>query len=653
MIAPRSIQVIIPALNEAKSLPGVLERLRLLGFSRIRVVDNGSRDGTAEVARAAGAEVLHETVRGYGQACWTGMQALPEEVEWVLFCDADGSDALEELPELLRAADEGGGADMVLGNRAATPAGRAVMSPPQRWGNRLATFLIWLGWGHRYRDLGPMRLVRRAALDRISMEDRGFGWTIEMQLRAVELGLGIREVPVAYHRRRAGVSKISGTVRGVVGAGLVILATWLKFFLRKAAVQACLRVASALLLLVGAAAWVPSGDFARNGVLPWFWWGAGFLSAGYVVSWLLRSVSWVWVLGLGLLLRGVLLWMFPGDDVWRYLWEGRILNAGFNPYVLPPSAVELEFLRTPWWSLIQHREITAIYPPLTQALMRLAAMGTGWWLLKGMVVAADLAVVVVLIRRFGTVAASRYAFCPLVLLVFAGGAHFDVWMILAMVGAWIFWDAGRWRWAALAMGTACGIKYVAVPLLAWMAWRVGRTRGPVALVAWIGLALLPTILALCFIPRPWEWTHWVPRDFALYARSADFIPRLLAALWEPSVRMNAIYLFPVAGVAIWVVLRARSLVEAGQGWFLGLLAFSPLVHAWYFTWALPFAAVTGHWGWRFTGMAALVYFQLQQTAFDRQEWLLTWSQWALLWTPLLAGSIWVHWQQRHRTEQVI
>lgn len=225
--------VIIPALNEEAALPRVLRDLRSLGISRIRVVDNGSTDRTASVARELRADVLCEPIRGYGAACWRGMGEMGDGPEWVLFCDADGSDDLSELPRFFAAV--AAGADMVLGNRRASLAGRQAMTPQQNFGNALATTLIRLGWRYRYEDLGPLRLIRRTALERIAMRDRGFGWTVEMQVRAIEERLKIVEIPVGYRRRQAGRSKISGTLVGSVRAGTVILSTIGRLWLRRAA----------------------------------------------------------------------------------------------------------------------------------------------------------------------------------------------------------------------------------------------------------------------------------------------------------------------------------------------------------------------------------------------------------------------------------
>ncbi|MEO0408532.1 MAG: glycosyltransferase family 2 protein [Cyanobacteria bacterium P01_A01_bin.135] len=225
------VLVIIPVRNEVETIPTVIKQLHRLGLRQVRVVDNGSTDGSATAAARAGAEVVEEPQPGYGRACWRGLQQLPEHTEWILFCDGDGSDDLSSLGQWL---PQRHGYDLLLSDRTAMEAGRRAMTPVQRWGNWLATRLIWLGWGHRYRDLGPLRLVRRQALERVAMQDRGFGWTVELQVRAVELGLQIAELPVGYYPRRGGRSKISGTLRGSFQAGTIILTTLGKLYVQQA-----------------------------------------------------------------------------------------------------------------------------------------------------------------------------------------------------------------------------------------------------------------------------------------------------------------------------------------------------------------------------------------------------------------------------------
>lgn len=225
-----SVLVIIPVLNEESTIAAVVQSLQAIGLQQIRVVDNGSCDRSAEVALQAGAEVLYEPIPGYGRACWCGLQEMPAGVQWILFCDGDGSDDVSDLPHFFALSHPPPEApchsfDLILGDRTASPAGRAALTPVQRLGNWLATTLIWWGWGYRYRDLGPMRLIRRSALAEIQMRDRGFGWTVEMQVRAIECGLHICELPVAYQCRKGGQSKIAGTIRGSMRAGIVILST--------------------------------------------------------------------------------------------------------------------------------------------------------------------------------------------------------------------------------------------------------------------------------------------------------------------------------------------------------------------------------------------------------------------------------------------
>ena len=220
----RRCAVVIPARNEADSLPDLLARLEPQGLGALLVVDNGSTDRTSEIARAAGAEIVFEPRAGYGAACAAGLAALAPEIEVVVFLDADLADDPAQLPAILDPI-EAGEADLVIGVRPAALREPGAMTRPQLVGNWLVTGLIWLLWGHSYSDLGPFRAVKREALDRLELRDRRFGWMLEMQVRALEEGFRVKEVEVPYRRRAHGVSKISGTVSGVARAGFSILGT--------------------------------------------------------------------------------------------------------------------------------------------------------------------------------------------------------------------------------------------------------------------------------------------------------------------------------------------------------------------------------------------------------------------------------------------
>ncbi len=229
--------MIIPALNEELALPGVLEALRGTAASVI-VVDNGSIDRTADVARAHGAEVVHEPRPGYGNACLKGIAALRDVPgdDVVAFFDADGSDDPCVLPRLVEPLTSGA-ADMVLASRTLLPGERGALTPAQRMGNRLACYLVSRIWGVRYTDLAPCRALTLEALRGLGMTDRDFGWTVQMQIRAARQGLRIREIPSRYRRRRAGTSKISGTVWGSVRAGHTILSGIARELLRPPATE--------------------------------------------------------------------------------------------------------------------------------------------------------------------------------------------------------------------------------------------------------------------------------------------------------------------------------------------------------------------------------------------------------------------------------
>jgi glycosyltransferase involved in cell wall biosynthesis len=213
------IGVIMPTRNEAAALPKVLSAILPL-VAEVIVVDTASTDGTPEIAAGMGARVVAEPRRGYGRACLAGIAALSPTVDTVLFMDADASDRPEDLPRLLAPIMEEG-AELVIGARS-LDVERGALTPQQRFGNALACRLIRMIWGVSYTDLGPFRVIRRDALDRLQMRDETWGWTVEMQVRAARLGLRVREVPVGY-RRRIGHSKISGTLMGTIKAGWKIL----------------------------------------------------------------------------------------------------------------------------------------------------------------------------------------------------------------------------------------------------------------------------------------------------------------------------------------------------------------------------------------------------------------------------------------------
>jgi glycosyltransferase involved in cell wall biosynthesis len=216
--------LIIPAFNEAESIGLLLELIPRGLFIQVIVVDNGSQDSTATLARAKGAQVVREPRRGYGQACLAGLAQLHPEVSAIAFMDADLADEPADLERLVRFL-EAGDYDLVIGSRVLGNAEPGSLTALQRFGNWLTTLLIKSIWDVSYTDLGPLRILRRDALARLNLCDRSFGWNVEMQAKAAHLRLKVAEIPVSYRRRPYGRSKISGTVWGSLRAGLKILWT--------------------------------------------------------------------------------------------------------------------------------------------------------------------------------------------------------------------------------------------------------------------------------------------------------------------------------------------------------------------------------------------------------------------------------------------
>ncbi|MBW3534149.1 MAG: glycosyltransferase [Gemmatimonadetes bacterium] len=232
--APR-LAVLIPALNEEEALPPLLARLPRPPVDRVVVVDNGSTDATARVARDAGADVVSQPERGYGAACLAGIGHLAgaeRRPEALVFLDADDDEAAARVGELAAPVLEGR-ADLVIGVRRGRGGGTGTLMPHARLGNRLVLGLAALLFGRRWRDLGPFRAVRFDRLLELEMDDRTWGWTLQMQIRAARQGLRVMEVEVPHRARSRGRSKITGSLPTSLRVGARMLWTLARERLRK------------------------------------------------------------------------------------------------------------------------------------------------------------------------------------------------------------------------------------------------------------------------------------------------------------------------------------------------------------------------------------------------------------------------------------
>ncbi len=222
-----NVSLIIPVLNEAACIGALLAELPLAVAHEILVVDNGSTDATAAIARGAGVRVVSEPRRGYGYACAAGAAVASGEV--LVFMDGDGSFVPEQIALLVGAI--AAGADLALGTRMQGGMVAGAMPPHQLHGNRLVAWLVRRIYGVPLTDLGPFRAIRRSLLGQLDMRERTYGWPIEMIVKAARHGATIVELPVGYRPRFAGQSKVGGTVRGTVLATYRILSVTLRYSL--------------------------------------------------------------------------------------------------------------------------------------------------------------------------------------------------------------------------------------------------------------------------------------------------------------------------------------------------------------------------------------------------------------------------------------
>lgn len=404
------------------------------------------------------------------------------------------------------------------------------------------------------------------------------------------------------------------------------------------------------LLVLGAVLLSPNGNVRDVPTLHQFWVAAGVMGAGFALAWRLQAISSIWLWSVAIATRLLLLPMEPGDDVWRYLWEGHIQTLGFSPYHFAPHAPELEPYRTVWWSQINHADVTAIYPPMAQLGFRLlATIAPNLILFKVAFILPDLLTCGLLCRRFGAVRSTLYAWNPMIIYSFAGGAHYDSWFILPLVAAWLIIDQEPslqrsldWVWSALWVGISVAVKWVSLPMLGFLMWRSFRQFKFWQALAIVIIGALPMILAALPFCQP-NTCPLIPTSsvFVSYGRSAELIPHFVAKVWQNSLQTNSVYLFPLALFVLWLTVRATRFQQFAAWYWFGLLTMTPIIHFWYFTWIVPFAVPGQNWGVRLVSLSAFIYFVLPSRVPD---WRLTEPERLLLWLPFILGWLWSVWQ---------
>jgi hypothetical protein len=687
MAGPR-IAVVIPALEEEQAIGAVIGEIPPVVHDVI-VVDNGSRDRTAATARAAGARVVSEPRRGYGHACLAGIAAA-EGADVIVFLDGDHSDYPAQLVEVV-APILGGRADLVIGSR--TRGRREPGAHP--WhavlGTRACVGLMNLLVGSKTTDLGPFRAITAEALRRLDMRDRNYGWTVEMQVKAARRGLRVVEVPVDY-RPRIGRSKVSGTVRGTIGAGAKIVTTILRHALspRGVPAESGAEGPAGLAEPVGrepADSSSPGQDGApRNdkGILAL----SGLVLTGCVLAWALGPpptarigphlasfglafaaylVALTTARGLsrrGLLLclaaaglwRGALVAAPPllSDDVNRYVWEGRVQVHGGNPYRWSdrPESPRWLSLRDSVYEGLNHKEYTAVYPPLfllaTRAVVGFHDSVTA---MKTFLVACEMLTLGALAlllrrRRLPLERLLVLAWSPLALVEIAGSGHNEAFAMLWLVLALLALDADRPFLSALAASAGFLSKYL--PGLVAAAW-VRRYRW------WQVLAggLLAAGLVGVYLDADSRKTMLL--GLSKYAQFWLFNETLFAPLaallgsHHAAVRAGALLTLALALALAW---RRTGPVAAATAVVAASLLLAPNVLPWYALWLLPLLVLRDEpAALLFTGTISLAYvvYPVWQSG---EPWKLGWGWRALEYGPCALVGVRC-WMDRRRMERTV
>jgi alpha-1,6-mannosyltransferase len=418
---------------------------------------------------------------------------------------------------------------------------------------------------------------------------------------------------------------------------------------------------STLVFLSGTIAMIPHGSLHARWNVPPFLAGAVLMLIGFYLALLLKCVPLLIIGSAAVGARVLLLWQAPGDDIYRYIWEGRLLLQNVNPYLHPPDATGLVSFRDAIWDSVQHKTFSAIYPPLAEcSFATLAVVSPSVFFFKIVFAAADLLTGALLWVRYGGQAALFYLWNPLVVYAFAGGGHYDSFFILTVALGWLAWEKGKATESILWIGAAVAFKWMALPILAWAVLRSLRDFGLRAAIINGAAGLAPLLISWTFVGL-WtgEWTWRLhPEKFAEYARSAELIPGIVGWLWEGSRYHNGWFLAPVVvGWAV-VILKARRFTSSAE-WSLFLaLIFSPLVHAWYFTWLMPFAVASRNLGSLLLTSSVFVYFIVYHRLNAEPDlgWMFTPAEIALLWAPFVFGFLWAYlrplnmrWPQRYDT----
>jgi glycosyltransferase involved in cell wall biosynthesis len=603
--------VIIPALNEEESIGNVIRAIQSINPKpeRILVVDNGSTDQTKRVAESEGATVLQEPKRGYGNAClkairWIETREKSDSPEAILFMDADGSDNPLEIPDILTPI-QNKAYDVCIGSRTLGNSEPGSLNPIQIFGNWLATRLLNLFFGYRFTDLGPFRAIRWRTFQDLKMQDRDFGWTIELQTKVAIQKIKCLEIPVSYRNRKAGISKVSGNWKAGFLAGKKILSViFLTAFFHYLEILKAKRFMLFVFLFgLGLPIWSVGIYLERSEFLVYFILvSLSFLSCAYLEN-KFRSHNGKFrgffkiLISLSIALRIPLLFTAPNlsEDYLRYYWDVTVLESGGNPYQYTPIEREellsiqnkgfTEIGEAPSnlipmrndlsWKDMNSREYISFYPTMMQIFTFISNLLPNPWKLislKSAFIFFEIFSILILWKILPDKAKSRilfYAWNPMVILEGVGNLHFEIIMMsFFLLGAYISLllfpnqktKGKESHWELFLKGSFLGASVstklsslVFLPGLFFLPSGLDRNlnqKKKTLSIIWILGLILVFLLPWIYYLIPVIEQQWA-KGLGLYSQYFEFF-----SLWNPLFRSVFTYFgfsYSSSGIFIWLL----------------------------------------------------------------------------------------------------
>jgi glycosyltransferase involved in cell wall biosynthesis len=673
--------VIIPALDEEESLPIIIGKLKSLNSppAKIIIVDNGSSDHTFQVSQDLGVIALQEPNRGYGNACLKGISYIKdlkpsEHPEYLVFMDADGSDDPEDIANILKPFENNHiqknaiKIESVIGSRVLGSPEKGSLGTVQRFGNWLSCFLLKIMLRARFTDLGPLRAIRTETLFSLDMQDKNYGWTVEWQTKLALRNIPYKEVAVDYKNRKLGKSKVSGSIKGSVLAGIKILSTiftlYVKDRLPKMQHAPWVRFLLLAHLLVFTSIFVSKSQSLLL-IIVFFLAFTIMLIPDQKSQDFKSGTFYLWT---GILIRFPLIFILPllSDDFYRTIWDAQIILQGYNPYSYTPfeiftliqttpSEFHNSFIHLPYYEKLNSQQFHSFYPPFQHLISVLAVlMGNisfgnfsnlgpyksmiGLKMIFFIIEWANLYFLRRLLKN-RTENLKYYAWNPLIIMEGIGNLHFEVPLTTGLL-VFFFLKKKYNLTSGISLASSIWIKLTPILMLPFLFLKNFRKKSQ----RFNLISLLAPSFVFIFIWFALFWNHFKTQwdhGFGLYSHSFEFFSFFNRLLRLSLAKCNIPY--GESGLWVWGIfvltytillflfLRNRK-VSLEKYFFISLsmvFFFSPVLHPWYL---IPWTTVGIILGYRSSilgGFLIISSYTYYQTATYQRYDLVVWATYIL------------------------